>query len=338
MRQANAKKEFDQRVHFMTTDFVEIDDSAIAEGGVTEGTTSDYDRVWSELQAACDAQTTVSGLVVDAVRGGLVVDLGVRGFIPKSQIATRNLNNLDRYIGQPVEAKVTEVDREGGRVVLSERKVADEKRSAQRAETLANLQVGQTVTGIVRRITDFGAFVDIGGIDGLLHVSDMSWERIEKPADLVSQDEELQLKVLKIEQDGKRISLGLKQLSDDPWTIARRELNVYDLVEVTVVRLEPFGAIVKVMDGVEGVIPNKELSEKRIEKPDEVVQIGQTLTAKLTEMRLRERRITLSVREALREGERQELRQYMNKQRAENATPTLGDLFGDVFSKLKKSE
>ena len=320
----------------MTTDFVEIDDSAIAEGGVTEGTTSDYDRIWTELQTACDAQTTVSGLVVDAVKGGLVVDLGIRGFIPKSQIATRNLNNLERYIGQPIEAKVLEVDREQGRVVLSERKVADEQRVAQRAETLAGLQVDQILTGTVRRITDFGAFIDIGGIDGLLHVSDMSWERVEKPADLVKLDEELQVKVLKIEQEGQRISLGLKQLSDDPWTIARRELKLYDVIEVTVVRLESFGAIVKIMDGVEGVIPNKELSEKRIEKPDEVVSVGQTLTAKLTEMRLRERRISLSVREAQREGERQELRQYMTKQKVENAVPTLGDLFGDVFSKLKK--
>lgn len=320
----------------MTTEFLEIDDSVVAEGGVTEGTTNDYDRVWTDLQAACEAQTIVSGLVVDAVKGGLVVDLGVRGFIPKSQIATRNLNNLDRYIGQPIEAKVTEVDREQGRVVLSERKVAEEQRAAQRAETLANLEVGQLVTGTVRRVTDFGAFVDIGGIDGLLHVSDMAWERIEKPEDLVKVDDELQVKVLKIEENGKRISLGLKQLSDDPWTIARRDLKVYDLVEVTVLRLEPFGAIVKLMDGVEGVIPNRELSEKRIESPEGVVEVGQTLTAKLTEMRLRERRITLSVREALREGERQELRQYMTKQKAEYAAPTLGDLFGDVFSKLKK--
>lgn len=320
----------------MTTEFLEIDDSVVAEGGVTEGTTNDYDRVWTDLQAACEAQTIVSGLVVDAVKGGLVVDLGVRGFIPKSQIATRNLNNLDRYIGQPIEAKVTEVDREQGRVVLSERKVAEEQRAAQRAETLANLEVGQLVTGTVRRVTDFGAFVDIGGIDGLLHVSDMAWERIEKPEDLVKVDDELQVKVLKIEENGKRISLGLKQLSDDPWTIARRDLKVYDLIEVTVLRLEPFGAIVKLMDGVEGVIPNRELSEKRIESPEGVVEVGQTLTAKLTEMRLRERRITLSVREALREGERQELRQYMTKQKAEYATPTLGDLFGDVFSKLKK--
>lgn len=322
----------------MATEFMEIDDSIIAEGGITEGTTNDYDRVWSELQTICDEKTNVSGLVVDAVKGGLVVDLGVRGFIPKSQIATRNLNNLDRYIGQPVEVKVLEVDREKGRVVLSERKVAEEKRAAQRAETLANLEAGQIVTGVVRRITDFGAFVDIGGIDGLLHVSDMSWERIEKPAEFINVNDEVRVKVLKIENNGERISLGLKQLTDDPWTIFRRDFRVGQLADVTVIRLESFGAIVKVTDAIEGVIPNKELSEKRIDSPEGVVEIGQTLTAKITEMRVRERRVSLSVREAIRDNERQELRQFMNKQKEEFSTPTLGDLFGDVLSRFKKDE
>ena len=139
----------------MATEFIEIDDAAIAEGGIAEGTTSDYDRVWDELSAACEAKTNISGLVVDAVKGGLVVDLGVRGFIPKSQIATRNLNNLERYIGQPVEAKVLEVDREKGRVLLSERKVAEEQRAAQRTATLSTLSVGQTISGTIRRVTRF---------------------------------------------------------------------------------------------------------------------------------------------------------------------------------------
>lgn len=320
----------------MATEFIEIDDAAIAEGGIAEGTTSDYDRVWDELSAACEAKTNISGLVVDAVKGGLVVDLGVRGFIPKSQIATRNLNNLERYIGQPVEAKVLEVDREKGRVLLSERKVAEEQRAAQRAITLSTLSVGQTISGTIRRVTDFGAFVDIGGIDGLLHVSDMSWERIEKPAEFVNVDDEVEVKLLKIEQNGDRISLGLKQLTDDPWTIARRDLKVGNVIEVTVTKLESAGAVVKVMDGVEGFIPNRDLSEKRIESPEGVVEVGQVVTVKVVDMRIRDRRMTLSIREALRENERQELRSFMTKQRSESAPPTLGDLFGDVFSKLKK--
>lgn len=320
----------------MATEFMEIDDSIIAEGGIIEGTTSDYDRVWDELKSASESQTTISGLVVDAVKGGLVVDLGVRGFIPKSQIATRNLNNLERYIGQPIEVKVLEVNREKGRVLLSERKVADEQRVAQRAATMSTLEVGQVLTGTIRRITDFGAFVDIGGIDGLLHVSDMSWERVEKPADLLNIDDEVQVKILKIEREGERISLGMKQLQDDPWTILRRDYQLGDVIEVPIIRLEPFGAIVKIREGIEAVIPNKELTEKRIDHPESVVSVDQVVKAKIVEMRLRERRITLSVRELQRDNERQNLSQYMTKQKADNAVPTLGDLFGDVFNKLKK--
>ena len=323
------------------SDFEEFDDSTIAEGGIadggiTEGKTHDYDRVWLDLATACKDNTNVSGLVVDAVKGGLVVDLGVRGFIPKSQIATRNLNNLERYIGQPIEAKVLEIDRDKGRVLLSERKTAEEKRAAQRVETLSKLSIGQVLTGAVRRVTEFGAFIDLGGIDGLLHVSDMSWERVDKPGDLVKVDDEVEVKILKIENGGERISLGMKQLQDDPWTIARRELALNALTEVTVVRVESFGAVVKVRDGVEGVIPLKELSEKRIETASGVVEVGQVLVAKIIEFRQRERRMTLSIREAARESERQEMRQFMTKQKADTfATPTLGDLFGDVLSRFK---
>ena len=314
----------------------EIDDSIIAEGGIAEGSTSDdYNRLWDDLEVARENNSTVSGLVVDAVKGGLVVDLGVRGFIPKSQIATRNLNNLDRYIGQAIEAKVLEVDREKGRVLLSERKVADEKRLEERRETLKNIKEGQTIIGTVRRVTNFGAFLDIGGIDGLLHVSDISWERVEKPEEIINVNDELEVKILKIEKDGERISLGLKQLTDDPWTIARREISIGQLVDVTVLRVEPAGAVVKVLNGVEGFIPLKDLSEKRIETTAGVVEVGQQVTAKVTDFRIRDRRMTLSIRDALRENERSELRQYMTKQREEIATPTLGDLFGDVLNKLK---
>ena len=324
-----------ENVDFDNSDMMDIDDSVIAEGGIGEGSSNDYDRLWDDLAVAREQETIVSGLVVDAVKGGLVVDLGVRGFIPKSQIATRNLNNLDRYIGQAIEAKVLEVDRDKGRVLLSERKVADEKRQAQRLETLKNIQEGQIIVGTVRRVTNFGAFLDIGGIDGLLHVSDISWERVENPEEVLSINDEIEVKVLKIERDGERISLGLKQLTDDPWTIARREIKIGQLVDVTVLRVEAPGVVVKVMDGVEGFIPLKDLSEKRIESTAGVVEVGQVVTAKVTDMRLRDRRMTLSIRDALRDSERSELRQYMTKQREEISTPTLGDLFGDVLSRIK---
>lgn len=322
----------------MSSEFEEIDDAVIAEGGVGEGTTNDYDRVWGSLIAARDAQTNITAMVVDAVRGGLVVDVGMRGFIPKSQIATRNLNNLERYIGQTVEARIVDVDQEKGRVVLSERKVAEEKRALERAETISRLSKGQVVDGVVRRLTEFGAFVDIGGVDGLLHISDMSWEPISKPTDLLNVDDTIQVMILKIERGGERIALGLKQLEDDPWTVARKELKDGQIIDVTITRIQPFGAFARVMKGVEGLIPVKELSDRRVENPESVVQVGQTVTVKITEFYPRDGRMSLSIRQVARDRERQELRDYEKRQKSEHAAPTLGDLFGDVFSKLKKDE
>lgn len=317
-----------------TTEFVEIDDSVIADGGLAEGTTQDYDRAWEALDAAHESQSNIAVMVVDAAKGGLVVDLGVRGFIPKSQIATRNLNNLERYIGQTLDVKVLEVDREKGRVLLSERKTAEEKRIAQRAETLSTLEKGQLVDGTVRRITDFGAFVDIGGIDGLLHVSDVSWENVKHTSDVLKVGDTLQVKILKIENAGERISLGLKQLQDDPWVIARREIEDGQIMDVTITHLENFGAFAKVRDGVEGLIPNNELTDHRVDSPNGVVEVGQTVTVKVLEIRTRDHRMSLSIRQVARDRERKDLREFMTKQRVDSAPPTLGDLFGDVFSKL----
>jgi small subunit ribosomal protein S1 len=316
-------------------------DSMVAEGGIVtqdEAPTADYTRMWDTLEAARDAQTNYRALVVDVVRGGLLVDLGVRAFIPKSELATRHLSNLERFLGQTVEVRVLEADREAGRVVASQRRVVEEKRQARRAATLETLERGQVLDGTVRRITDFGAFVDIGGIDGLLHVSDMSWESGVKAAEMVQLGQKLQVKILKIEREGERISLGMKQLTDDPWMVARRQFADGQVVEVTVTRVESFGAFARLMPGVEGLIPVKELSERRLETAAGAAEVGQTLTVKILEFYPRDRRMSLSVRQAVRDKERGELRDYMHKQRAESAAvPTLGDLFGDVFSKLKKS-
>lgn len=319
----------------MSIQHSEIDDAVIADGGVAEGSTRDYDRLWDTLAKAQESNETLSALVVDATKGGLVVDLGARGFIPKSQIATRNMNNLERYIGQTVEVRVVEIDREKGRVVLSERIVAEEKRAAQRAETVGKLEVGQVLDGIVRRIAPFGAFVDIGGIDGLLHISDMSWEQVEKPEDIVQVDQSIQVKILRIEKGGEKIALGLKHLQDDPWKVARRTFREGQVIEVTITRLADFGAFAQLMPGVEGLIPSKEYTDRR-GGDSLTVAAGQTVTVKIMEMSPNQRRISLSIRQAIRDGERKELQTYMTKQRSETATPTLGDLFGDVFNKLKK--
>jgi len=324
-------------------DPAEIEDdleATVAEGEiVTEETSQDYSRVWDKLITAMDEQTNVRALVVDASRGGLAVDLGVRGFIPKSEIATRNLNGLDRYIGQTLEAKVVEADREAGRVVLSQRKVADERREAKRVETMAKLERGQTVEGIVRRITDFGAFVDIGGVDGLLHISDLSWEQVKNPADIVTVGQKVIVLVLKIERGGERISLGLKQLEEDPWSIVR-QFREGHLVEVEVTAVESDGVVAMIAKGVEGFMPMSEIAGRprrgEEEIPIPVPQVGDKVNVKILEIRQRERSIILSLRQAMRDREKTEIHEYMKKQREELAPPTLGDLFGDVFNKLQK--
>jgi len=325
----------------MPSEFIEeIDDDVVVDGEVvTQGASNDYARMWDSLIAMRDEQTIVRTIVVDAIKGGLVVDLGVRGFIPKSEIATRNLTNLERFIGQTVEAKVLEADRETGRVVLSERVVANEKRAVQRAETLSKIEKGQVLEGIVRRITDFGAFVDIGGVDGLLHISDVAWENVAKVDDYVKVGDKLQVLVLKIEREGERISLGLKQLQEDPWSAVRNEIREGNLIEVTIDRVEQDGAVAKIMKGVEGFIPTSEISGRRNEEPVAPPEAGQTVTVKVLEVRFRERSIILSLRQAVRDRERSEVRDYMKKQQhVDDGPPTLGDLFGDVFSKLKKNE
>jgi len=321
---------------FMPTDFVDDPEAMVAEGEiVTEQTSSDYRNVWETLIEARETQCDVHAMVVDAGRGGLTVDLGVRGFIPKSEIATRNLNNLERFIGQTLEVKVVEADRESGRVVLSQRKVADEKRAAQRQETLRTLEKGMLVEGVVRRVTDFGAFVDIGGVDGLLHISDLAWEPVEKVDDVVKVGQKLQLKVLKYEPENERISLGLKQLGDDPWSFVRREMRDGMLVNGEVLRIEPNGIVVQISRGVEGFIPASEIADRRAEEPPQIAE-GQAITAKVLEIRLRERSIILSLRQAARDRERSETRDFMKKQRDDTAAPTLGDLFGDKLSRFKK--
>lgn len=319
----------------MSTEFDEVNDAEIAEGGLAQGSSSDYDRIWDTLRIAMAEETTVTGMVTDAVKGGVVVDLGIRGFVPRSQLANRETGSLDHYIGETLEAKVVEIDQDNGRVILSERKVAEEKRRAQRAETLRTLERGQIVTGVVRRIADFGAFVDIGGIDGLLHVSDMDWERVEDPHAIVKVGQEIEVRVLKIEDNGKRISLGIKQLADDPWVAARKEYREGSVIEVTIDSVDANGAVAKLGKGITGFIPVKEFGDRRADPAQTAVQAGQTVAVSILEVSPRDRKVLMSIRQAVRDRERAETRAYMQKQKDEYATPTIGDLFGDLFSKLK---
>ncbi|MDQ2687483.1 MAG: S1 RNA-binding domain-containing protein, partial [Armatimonadota bacterium] len=242
--------------------------------------------------------TILHAMVSERVKGGLVVDLGIRGFVPASHVGSGDFKhqNLDKYVGQSIPLKVIEVDRDRRKVVLSNRMATEDERKQRKVDTLASLKEGQVRKGIVRRVTDYGAFIDLGGIDGLLHVSEMSWARIKHPSEVVHNGQELDVMILKLKMDQDRISLGLRQILPDPWTELGEKYKVGDTVKVTISRLVPFGAFVGLEEGVEAIIPNSELSDRRIAKPGDVVNPGDEVEAKVVEIRPEERKMTLSLR------------------------------------------
>lgn len=301
---------------------------------------ADFEITWDRVQQAYEEGKTLTAMVTDRVKGGLVVDLGIRGFVPGSQVGTGNVKNLDRYVGQSLPFKVIEIDRDRRKVVLSHRLAVEEDRKKQRDETLQSLEEGQIREGIVRRITDYGAFVDLGGIDGLLHVSEMSWTRINHPSDVVRQGQRIKVMILKMDLNAGRISLGLRQILPDPWTQVAERYNVGDIVKGTISRLVPFGAFIVLDGGIEGIIPNTELSSKRVKKPEEVVSVGQQVEAKVMDIRPEERRITLSIRQTEEEADKKEYDSYQAN--TSSGRMTLGDLVGDKLqafvSELGKEE
>jgi len=293
---------------------------------------ADFEKAWDRVIEAQQAGETLFAVVTDRVKGGLVVDLGIRGFVPASHVGTGKVRNLEKYVGMELPLKVIEVDRERRKVVLSHRQATEQEREAQRQETLQTLAEGQVRQGVVRRITDYGAFVDIGGVDGLLHISEMSWTRIKHPNDVLKVGDEIQVMVLKTNLEQGRISLGLRQILPDPWTEARDKYSPGDTVSGSVTRLVPFGAFVQLDGGVEGIIPNNELSDRRIGKPEEVVQVGDQVEVKIVEMRPEERRMTLSLRQAQEEGG------YGAYSSGSSDSMTLGDVYGEMLDGAQDEE
>lgn len=266
---------------------------------------ADFEKAWDRVQEALEDGRVLQAMVTDRVKGGLVVDLGIRGFVPASHVGNGKLKNLEKFVGQTVPLKVLEVDREHRKVVLSHRLATEEERQKQKEETISSLEEGQIRTGIVRRVADYGAFVDLGGIDGLLHVSEMSWTRVNHPSDVVKVGDQIQVMILKLNLDQGRVSLGLRQILPDPWSLVAEKYHVGDVVEGEVTRLVPFGAFVLLEGDIEGIIPNSELAHRRINKPGDVVEQGQQVQVKVIDVRPEERRLTLSLR-ALQPREPQE--------------------------------
>jgi 4-hydroxy-3-methylbut-2-enyl diphosphate reductase len=275
-------------------------------------------------------------MVTERVKGGLTVDLGIRGFVPASHVGTGRQRNLDKYVGQSVPLKVIEVDRERKKVVLSHKNATEEEREAQRQETLSSLQEGQVRPGVVRRLTDYGAFIDIGGIDGLLHISEMSWSRIKHPSEVLKVGDDIQVQVLKLNPDQGRISLGMRQILPDPWEQIKGKYHPGDIVSATVTRFVHFGVFVQLEEGVEGIIPNSELANRRVARPEDVLSIGDEVELRVLDVRPEERRMTLSLRQAAAqkevEAEQRTVREYDRKRRGSREDRvTLGDVYGDLL-------
>ena len=255
-------------------------------------------KIWDEISAAAERDGVVEGVVLGRVKGGLTVDIGVKAFLPGSQIDLRPMRGLDRYIGQRLRFKVIKFNRRRGNIVLSRRALLEKEREEQKAKTLATLAVGQVVEGTVMNITEYGCFVDLGGIDGLLHITDMSWGRINHPSEMVQVGDRVQVKVLKFDPTSERVSLGMKQITEDPWLRAGDRYHVDDRVRGKVVSLADYGAFVELEPGVEGLIHVSEMSwTKKVKHPSKVLNVGDEVEAVVLQVDARNKRIALGLKQ-----------------------------------------
>jgi small subunit ribosomal protein S1 len=255
-----------------------------------------FEKAWRRIEKAADSGEPVEGTVIEVVKGGLILDLGVRGFLPASLVDIRRVQNLDEFMGQKLECKVIELNRSRNNVVLSRRAVLEEERKEVREQILGDLEPGQVVEGKISNIVDFGAFVDLEGIDGLIHISELSWSHVNHPSEVVSIGDTVKVKVLDIDRDRQRISLGLKQTQEDPWQTVLNEYKEGDVVEGKVTKIVAFGAFVQILPGVEGLVHISELAQHHVESPAEVVRPGDELKVKILEVDDSRRRLSLSVK------------------------------------------
>ena len=255
-----------------------------------------FERAWQRIEKAAEEGTPVSGSVIEVVKGGLIIDLGVRGFLPASLVDIRRVADLDEFLGQTLECRVIELNRFRNNVVLSRRAVLEEERRGVREQILDRMNVGDLVTGTISNIVDFGAFVDLEGIDGLIHISELSWSHVNHPSEVLTISQKVTVRVLDIDRDRQRISLGLKQTQKDPWQQVFENRQVNEIVHGRVTKLVSFGAFVEIEEGVEGLIHISELAQHHVEDPSEVVRPGQDVNVKIIEIDPERRRLSLSLK------------------------------------------
>jgi small subunit ribosomal protein S1 len=258
-----------------------------------------YERAWGQIEKVMEAGGTVTGPVIEVVKGGLIVDIGLRGFLPASLVELRRVRDLQPYVGEPIEAKVIELDKNRNNVVLSRRAFLEEEQAEQRTAFLGDLAEDQIRTGVVSSVVNFGAFVDLGGMDGLVHVSELSWQHVSHPSEVVNVGDEVTVKVLEVDRERERISLSIRQTREDPWEAFSAANSVGDIVAGKVTKTVPFGAFVSVTDGVEGLVHVSEIAMHHVESPELELTVGQAVNVRITEIDDDRRRISLSIKQAL---------------------------------------
>ena len=259
---------------------------------------AEYERAWVRVEEQFASGENVEGEVIEVVKGGLILDIGLRGFLPASLVDLRRVKDLATFINTRLECRVIEMDRNRNNVVLSRRVVLEEGRKHERQDILAKLVKGQILPGAVSSIVDFGAFVDLGGIDGLVHISELSWSHVNHPSEVVQVGDKVEVMVLDVDMSRERISLGLKQTQDDPWKQLVKQFPVGSLLEGRVTKLVPFGSFVEIGDGIEGLVHISEMAKGHVEKPEDVVSVGLAVHVKVMDVDLDRRRISLSIRAA----------------------------------------
>ncbi|MGN6751052.1 MAG: 30S ribosomal protein S1, partial [Intrasporangium sp.] len=257
-----------------------------------------YERAWGTIEKIKEEDGVVTGTVIEVVKGGLILDIGLRGFLPASLVEMRRVRDLQPYVGKEIEAKIIELDKNRNNVVLSRRAWLEQTQSEVRTTFLKELQKGQVRSGVVSSIVNFGAFVDLGGVDGLVHVSELSWKHIDHPSEVVEVGQEVTVEVLDVDMDRERVSLSLKATQEDPWQHFARTHAIGQVVPGKVTKLVPFGAFVRVEDGIEGLVHISELAERHVELPEQVVNVGDEIFVKVIDIDLERRRISLSLKQA----------------------------------------
>ncbi|MGI5844826.1 MAG: 30S ribosomal protein S1 [Candidatus Xenobium sp.] len=291
---------------------------------------ADLESAWRRVLKANETGETLTATCTEQVKGGLIVDLGLRGFVPASHVDVRPVHDLSDFVGEVLPLKVLEVDRGRRKVVLSRKKAVEEERQKLKEQTLAELAEGQVLSGTVARLTNFGAFINLGGVDGLVHISELSWKRIKHPSEVVQPGQAVEVLVLKVDPKRERISLSLRQARPDPWLTIEEQYKVGDVVNGRVTKLAKNYAFVELQEGVEGLVPLRELADYRVNRPEEVLQPGQELEVRVIELNADSRRMVLSVRQVaamMPEGQAR-----MRHSESNSGGFTIGDLLKSKFT------